>query len=101
MAAEMSPSRPPTTAAAIPARRARPAGAEVGYRAFLDVWADASKSFDLRSDVDDREFSMDEVAGAVLDQLLGRQPTPSQVAAVVDSYLTEWNSSVVYPPAGA
>lgn len=72
-------------------------GGSVGYEAFLDAWVDISAGLDRRSDLDDSEYSMAEVADAVLRHLLGRRPTATEISAVVDSYLAEWNTGVVYP----
>jgi putative hydrolase of the HAD superfamily len=47
---------------------------------------------------DDSEFSMHEVATAVLARLLGSDPDPAQAAALARSYVREWNTGVVYPP---
>lgn len=75
----------------------RSMGARIDYLSFLQVWAAESARFDERSAVDDREFSMDEVAAAFLARLLRRDPDPAETAAFVDAYISEWNTGVFYP----
>jgi putative hydrolase of the HAD superfamily len=76
----------------------RSMGARIGYQDFLQAWAAESALFDERSAADDSEFSMDEVAAAFLARILGRHPDPAETAALVAAYLSEWNTTVVYPP---
>jgi putative hydrolase of the HAD superfamily len=75
----------------------RTLGAGVSYEAFLNAWLDSSSRLDRRSDLDDSEYSMLELATAVVEQLLDRRPTSAEISAVVDSYLAEWNTAVIYP----
>jgi putative hydrolase of the HAD superfamily len=72
-------------------------GSDIGYVGFLDEWSIEMARFDERSEVDDSEFSMDEVSLAFLSRILDRQPTSSEVSALVDTYVAEWNTGVVYP----
>lgn len=76
----------------------RSMGASVDYPGFLQAWAAESALFDERSDVDDSEFSMDQVAAAYLTRTLRRDPDPPQISMFVEAYLSEWNSGVGYPP---
>lgn len=65
------------------------------YDDFLTGWVDVSESFDRRSDLDDSEFSMDEVALAFLStHLRGLDPTPDRRAELVDAYIASWSSAV-------
>jgi putative hydrolase of the HAD superfamily len=73
-------------------------GAQISYEQFLQAWADESALFDERSAIDDSEFSMDEVAVGLLTRVLGHDPDHAQTAALVEAYLSEWNTAVVYPP---
>lgn len=76
-------------------------GAEISYSEFLHEWAMESSRLDKRSDVDDSEFSMDEVAIPFLSRLLSRSPTTHEVTALVETYVGEWNSRVTYPTGSA
>jgi putative hydrolase of the HAD superfamily len=38
------------------------------------------------------------VAAAFLVPVLGHNPDPAQAAALVEAYLSEWNTAVAYPP---
>src|ERR1700744_3784056 len=92
-----SPSRSEQGYQASPAL-ARVMGASLGYEEFLQAWAAEWAVFDERSAADDREFLMDDVAGAVLAQILGREPDPAETGALAQAYLAEWNAGVTYPP---
>ena len=74
-------------------------GAQISYAGFLQVWAEESARLDARSARDDSEFSMQEVATAVMARVLGRDPDPAHAAALVRTYIGEWNTAVAYPPA--
>jgi putative hydrolase of the HAD superfamily len=76
----------------------RSLGADADYPGFLQAWADESARFDQRSAADDSEYSMDEVAAAVLARLLGRAPSADEAAALAGSFLRDWNRGVLYPP---
>ncbi len=73
-------------------------GAQLSYAGFLEAWAEESARLDARSARDDSEFSMQEVATAVLARVLRREPEPTQAAALARAYVHEWNTAVVYPP---
>jgi putative hydrolase of the HAD superfamily len=75
----------------------RAMGSGIGYSGFLDEWSMEMARFEARSEVDDGEFSMVEVSGAFLSRILDRQPTSGEVSALVDTYVAEWNTGVVYP----
>lgn len=72
-------------------------GAELEYAEFLREWSAESALFDARSEVDDSEFSMQEVSGAFLSRILNRRPSRIEISALADSYVAEWNTGVVYP----
>jgi len=72
-------------------------GADAGYAAFLETWADASARLDQRSAADDSEYSMDEVAAAVLARLLGRAPSADEASGVARSFVREWGRAIRYP----
>lgn len=76
----------------------RQLGGDLTYPEFLSAWTITSEEFDLLSDADDHEFSMADVGTAFLATVLGRRPSPAEVAAVVDAYVNEWNTGVTYPP---
>src|SRR5258708_16750413 len=73
-------------------------GARVDYPGFLQAWAGEAALLDERSDVDDSEFSMEQVAAAFLTRTLRRDPDPAQISRFVEAYLAEWNTGVIYPP---
>lgn len=77
----------------------RAMGADVGYPEFLTAWAAESARFDARSDADDSEFSMEEVATPFLARLLHRDPSATEIGDLIDTYLGEWNTGVSYPAA--
>jgi putative hydrolase of the HAD superfamily len=74
-------------------------GEDLSYEQFLREWSAESSRLERRSDADDSEFSMAELATALLSRLLGRPPESCEVAALVDTYLAEWNTCVTYPAA--
>lgn len=67
---------------------------ELGYAAFLSRWSDIAAAFDAVSDLDDREFSMYELATEFLAEVLNRPATSDQVDQLVATYLDEWNTGV-------
>lgn len=73
-------------------------GAQISYSGFLESWAEESARLDARSARDDSEFSMQEVAVAVLARVLHRDPDPAEATALACAYIREWNTAVVYPP---
>jgi putative hydrolase of the HAD superfamily len=76
----------------------RSLGADAEYPGFLQTWADESARLDQRSAADDSEYSMDEVAAAVLARMLRRAPSADETTALAGSFLREWNRGVRYPP---
>jgi putative hydrolase of the HAD superfamily len=74
----------------------RSLGADLTYEQFLLGWSRTSASYDRRSDQDDREFSMIEVATAFLTDALSSEPARTDVEAFVAQYLSEWNKGVRY-----
>lgn len=73
------------------------AGAQVGYGDFLRAWDAECARFDRRSERDDSEFSMHQVASSFLRRLLGHDPGAAVADDFVAAYLAEWNSGVRYP----
>jgi putative hydrolase of the HAD superfamily len=71
-------------------------GGDLSYDDFLAAWSRASAAFDRRSDADDSEFSMTEVASEFLYEALPRSPTSDEVAEFAARYVTEWNAGVRY-----
>jgi putative hydrolase of the HAD superfamily len=69
-------------------------GSPLSYDDFLGGIDDCFAGFDRRSDIDDREFAMGEVASAFLERHgIGADP-----AELERLYLAEWASGVVVPP---
>ena len=63
------------------------------YEEFLSAVDATFAAFDARSDADDREFAMAEVAAAVL----GRPADDPLVAAFERTYVEEWSAAVTAP----
>jgi putative hydrolase of the HAD superfamily len=78
-------------------RLARELGANVGSQAFLQIWAEEFGRLEDHAAADNGEFSLDEVAVAVLARLLPRHPQPAEVSALAAAFLAEWNTGVSYP----
>jgi putative hydrolase of the HAD superfamily len=68
-------------------------GSQLSYRDFLTEIDACFAEFDRRSDIDDREFSMGEVAAA----FLARTSTGGDAAEFERRYLAEWSAGVVVP----
>jgi putative hydrolase of the HAD superfamily len=71
-------------------------GVTLGYREFLERWADMFHKFDLMADENQDEFSMDDVVTGFLKNILGAEPPPELVNNFRDTYLQEWNTGVNY-----
>jgi putative hydrolase of the HAD superfamily len=69
-------------------------GSTLSYRDFLTAIDSCFAEFDRRSDIDDREFSMSEVASAFLN----RVSVAGDVAEFERRYLAEWSAGVLAPP---
>jgi putative hydrolase of the HAD superfamily len=68
-------------------------GSGLSYRDFLTAIDACFAEFDRRSDIDDREFSMGDVAAA----FLARQSIGGDPAEFERRYLAEWSAGVVVP----
>lgn len=71
-------------------------GAELEYAQFLRDWSAESALFDALSEVDNREFSMEEVSNAFLSRILGREASMIEITSLAQTYVAEWNTGVVY-----
>jgi len=71
-------------------------GASLGYSAFLQRWTETFHKFDLESDEDQDEYSMDDVVSGFLMEVFGPDFPPSLVAVFRDTYLQEWNKGIKY-----
>jgi putative hydrolase of the HAD superfamily len=69
-------------------------GSALSYPDFLAGIDSCFAEFDRRSDIDDREFSMGEVAAAFLTRL----SIDGDAAEFERRYLAEWSAAVVVPP---
>lgn len=71
-------------------------GVHCGYDDFLGTWVRVSEEHDRRSDVDDSEYSMTQVARAFLRAADAAHLATDDraVRRVVDVYLAEWSSAV-------
>jgi putative hydrolase of the HAD superfamily len=78
-------------------RIVRELGASAGNQEFLRVWAEEFDRLEDRAVADHAEFSMDDIAAAVLARLLPRRPRPAEARALAAAYLAEWNTGVSYP----
>jgi putative hydrolase of the HAD superfamily len=70
-------------------------GSTLSYRDFLTEIDSCFVEFDRRSDIDDHEFSMGQVASA----FLARASIDGDPAEFERRYLAEWSAGVVVPPA--
>lgn len=71
-------------------------GADLTYEQFLASWTATAADFDRHSDQDDSEFSMTDLGGVFLRQVLPHEPSDDEVAALVEQYLEEWDAGVRY-----
>lgn len=63
---------------------------------FIDSWTHLWMSFEMRSQLDHREFTMPEATAAYLSETLGRAPTDAETAELIQAYLPEWNAGVYH-----
>ncbi len=71
-------------------------GLTLGYREFLDRWSATFRQFDLQSETNHEEYSMDEVVVRFLTEVMGPGLDPALIRTFRDTYLQEWNKGVVY-----
>lgn len=74
-----------------------PMGADMTYDEFIKEWSDECVAFDRQSQIDDSEFSMEEVSKSFLTRIIGRQPSGEEITKLAKCYVDEWNTGVVYP----
>lgn len=71
-------------------------GANCSYETFLEHWAALGHEFDLASEIDMDEFSMDDVTTRFLTEVLGPDFPPTVMTTFRDTYLQEWSKGVRY-----
>lgn len=71
-------------------------GATLGYREFLERWSAMCHRFDLESEVNQDEYSMDDVVADFLTDVLSPDVAPDLIKVFRDTYLQEWNKGVKY-----
>jgi len=74
------------------------AGSDIGYNEFLRVWDHVAGRFDADAEKSQNEYSMHQVCGAFLEQVLEDLPSSELLEHFIDRYLAEWNTGVVYLP---
>jgi len=72
-------------------------GATLSYDSFLTLGDAIFGEYDARCAADLSEFSMQEPSLVIMEQAIGRAPTPDETIAFVEAYLADWNSAVLYP----
>lgn len=75
----------------------RGTGPNVDEAEFTRCWDAQTEAFMARSATDHREFSMDQLAAAVLTELTGAPPEPAQARALAAAYVQDWNAVVAHP----
>jgi putative hydrolase of the HAD superfamily len=71
---------------------------DLGYADFLDAWGEVFGELDVRSDIDDSEFSMIEGATLFIERHARRSATAAEAAWLAETYMAEWNQGVVDIP---
>lgn len=62
------------------------------------AWSDAFHQLNQETDVDQREFSMEEVSRRALVQLLDREPDDAEISQGTTSHMADWELGVVLIP---
>lgn len=73
----------------------REAGSDLDYEGFLALWSEVSAGFDESTERSHLEFSMSDVAGAILRRAVG-PPDDGLVRELARIYVSEWNTGVRY-----
>ena len=73
------------------------AGYTSGYDAFIQLWSQTYQEMDREALLSHREFSMDELALALVDRALGKTD-PALSRAIAGTYISEWNRGITYLP---
>ena len=71
-------------------------GVTLSYDQFLEKWSATCRRFDLQSEIDHDEYSMDDVVSGFLEDALALNARPDMVRHFRDAYLQEWNKGVQY-----
>lgn len=71
---------------------------DLSYLDFLDAWGAVFSELDVRSDVDDSEFSMIEGATLFIERHARRTAAPAEATLLAETYMAEWNQGVVDIP---
>jgi putative hydrolase of the HAD superfamily len=71
-------------------------GATFSYETFLERWSALAHQFDLASETDLDEYSMDDVVSRFLTETLGPDFAPAVMTDFRDTYLQEWSKGVCY-----
>ncbi len=74
------------------------AGCDIGYSEFLQRWDQVAGGFDADAEKSLIEYSMHQVCGAFLEQVLGGRTSTDVLERFIDRYLADWNTGVVYLP---
>jgi putative hydrolase of the HAD superfamily len=71
-------------------------GVALSYDQFLEKWSAICRRFDLQSEVNHDEYSMDDVVSGFFEEVLALKARPDMVRRFRDAYLQEWNKGVRY-----
>jgi putative hydrolase of the HAD superfamily len=63
-----------------------------------DAWLAAFHQLNEESDVDHREFTMEDLSRRAIGRLLGREPDPAEIAEGAASNMADWERGVVLIP---
>jgi putative hydrolase of the HAD superfamily len=74
------------------------AGSDLSYHEFLQRFDENASRFDSEAERSLVEYSMHQVCGDLLEQVLDRRATSDVLDRFVERYLAEWNRGVVYLP---
>lgn len=72
-------------------------GSTFSYDEFIHGWFTVISGFGELAAESHREYSIDEVASAFLQDGLGRSPLPDEIVAFTRTFIAELNTGVVYP----
>ena len=71
-------------------------GGHLSYEEFVAVWDRTFSEYERRTALDDREFSMTDVATSVLAAAVDGPVRADEIEALIEVYLAEWSAGVRY-----
>src|SRR5512133_894932 len=76
----------------------RSTGYDQAYDHYVQEWDASFEDFNRQSQVDLREYALDEVCRAFLTRAYARPPSTELVEQFRDAYVQDWNHWMRYPP---